>query len=253
MSCPWPINYFGCAGAATYLAGIDPATKDAAEKLATDFLFRVTGERFGVCDVTVRPCLEPKYSKALGRWLPVIIDGSWYNLSCSSCGTMCGCDSGAAAIDLPGPVNSVISVVIEGTTVPVTAYRLEGNTLYRVDGGTWPLGRDRTVADGEPGTWSITYGRGLEVPAEGEIAAGVLALEMAKALCNDSSCQLPQRVQNISRQGVTTVLLDSFEELSQGRTGLWLVDSWTTSINGNYNKVSSGTGVYTPRKRNSWR
>ena len=71
---------------------------------------------------------------------------------------------------------------------------------------------------------------GTPVPAGGQVAAGLLSLEMAKALAHDSSCKLPQRWQSITRQGVTITAQDLFEDLNEGRTGLWLVDSWVASV-----------------------
>jgi hypothetical protein len=80
-------------------------------------------------------------------------------------------------------------------------------------------------------TFEVTYNIGNEVPAGGQIAAAVLACEMAKAACGTSTCQLPQRLQMVVRQGVQTMLLDSYATLYQhGSTGLWLVDNWVASI-----------------------
>jgi hypothetical protein len=80
-------------------------------------------------------------------------------------------------------------------------------------------------------TFQITYQRGVPVPTGGQLAAGLLACEYAKALCNDSSCQLPKRVQSISRQGVTVAaVLDSFDDIDTGHTGIWLIDSWVASV-----------------------
>src|SRR3546814_4772015 len=50
------------------------------------------------------------------------------------------------------------------------------------------------------------------------ISAGRLANELAKAACNDKSCGLPQRVQSITRQGVTVAVLDSFDDIDTGHT-----------------------------------
>ena len=62
------------------------------------------------------------------------------------------------------------------------------------------------------------------------VAAGVLALELAKAACMDRDCALPARLQTVTRQGVTVQVQDDFDEMQEGRTGIWLVDSWVTSI-----------------------
>jgi hypothetical protein len=76
----------------------------------------------------------------------------------------------------------------------------------------------------------VTYVRGVRVPEGGEIAAGVLALELAKAACNDNTCQLPKRMQTMTRQGVTVAMLDSFDDVDKGHTGIWIIDSWVASM-----------------------
>lgn len=80
-------------------------------------------------------------------------------------------------------------------------------------------------------TFQVTYMRGIDVPMGGQVAAGRLACELAKAACGDNTCALPKRVQTITRQGVTVGLLDSFDDVDKGRTGIWLIDSWVASMN----------------------
>jgi hypothetical protein len=53
---------------------------------------------------------------------------------------------------------------------------------------------------------------------------------LAKALINDRTCGLPQRIQNITRQDVSVTVLDSFEGIDEGHTGIWVVDSWIASV-----------------------
>src|SRR3546814_14899634 len=81
------------------------------------------------------------------------------------------------------------------------------------------------AAGGEADTWSILYNRGYPVPAGGQVAAGLLAVELAKAACGDKSCGLPQRVQAITRQGVTIAVLDAFADTDTRHTALWLLGS----------------------------
>jgi hypothetical protein len=52
----------------------------------------------------------------------------------------------------------------------------------------------------------------------------VLAEELDKAAEGSSACKLPQRVTNISRQGMSMTLLDPQDFLQDGRTGLYEVD-----------------------------
>ena len=256
--CEWAVSYEQCSDTAALNSGsID---KSRVEEMATEFLWNVTGRRFGLCDVSVRPCREecggdlPSVTNGVLR--PALIGGEWYNLSCGSCGPAkgCSCRRGMESVALPGPIHSIIEVVVDGVLVPETAYRVEDKRiLVRTDGKVWPNCQNLAVPADQPDTWEVRYRRGTAVPTGGMMAAGVLAAEMAKALCNDSGCQLPQRVQSITRQGVTVAVLDTFEGLSDGKTGLWIVDSWVTSVTTTY----SPSGVYSPdiprRKAQPWR
>ena len=138
------------------------------------------------------------------------------------------------SVALPGPVDSIVAITIDGETVDPAAYRVDDRTaLVRTDGHDWPVCQDLAAPAGDDGTWSVRYRWGVPVPSGGQLAAGTLACEMAKAACRDSSCGLPERITNqVTREGITVTILDAFEGLEAGRTGLWLVDSWVTSIRG---------------------
>jgi hypothetical protein len=113
-----------------------------------------------------------------------------------------------------------------------SAYRvMYSRLLVRIDGGVWPscqnlLGDPET----DPDTFLVEYTKGVPVPVGGQMATGVLACELAKAYCNDSTCRLPQRLQTVTRQGVTIGFQDSFEDLKEGGTGIWAIDSWIVTI-----------------------
>lgn len=253
--CDWPI--VGCGTEDDYgqaielgldcraLTSLSEASRAFVEEAATSHLWNWTGRKFGLCEVTVRPCRQDclKQGSTYGGvghplipthgapWQPALIGGSWYNLSCGRCGEGCSCSS-VEQLALPGPVDSIVEVLVDGVAVDAEAYRVDNRRLLvRQDGGTWPVCNDLAKAPSEPDTWQVSYLRGAEVPASGQLAAGLLACEMAKALCGDSSCKLPQRVQSITREGVSTVILDSFEGLEKGQTGIWFVDSWVISMN----------------------
>ena len=59
-----------------------------------------------------------------------------------------------------------------------------------------------TLADTEPDTFSVTYLNGYPVDGLGAYAAGVLAMEFAKA-CTGGKCRLPAGVTSVARQGVS--------------------------------------------------
>lgn len=247
--CLWPMS-FPCstdpAGDCSHLATV--AASGDLVNAATEYLWRWTGQRFGTCEVTVRPCRTQcadggstfwglsgasSITPGTGRspWTPVLVGGRWFNVSCGVCGgDECGCTT-TPAIRLPGPVDSVQEVRIGTEVLPASAYRVDdGSLLVRLDGGQWPTCQDLAAEPGEEGTWSVTYTQGTPVPFGGRIAAGRLACELAKAACGDSSCGLPQRVQTVTRQGVTIAMLDAFDDIDKGHTGIWLIDSWVASV-----------------------
>lgn len=243
--CEWPIYYQTGECDCDALQGLDPERRRALEDLAVTMLWAWTGRRLGLCDVTVRPCraeCAPAASTFWGGpnmarsgWMPVLVGGEWFNVTCGACSTaMCSCAPDAArALRLPGPVASIESVWVGGAILPESAYKLRDGVLYRTDGGVWPACNDE-IADPEApesAAWQVTYKRGIPVPESGQIATGILACELAKAACRDKTCQLPQRVQSVTRQGVSVAVLDSFEDLKDGRTGIWLIDSWVAAMN----------------------
>lgn len=246
--CDWPVSYAACqAGGEVFETPEDQAT---FEKMAATYLWNWTDRQFTLCETTIRPCRSfcneawSAFDAAMGlgswqwtafgssAWTPVMIAGKWRNLYCGGCGGL-DCSCGAVPhINLPGPVDSVTEVQIDGEVVPSSTYRLEGSMLIRENGLDWPDCQDLALPLGQEGTWGVTYMRGKPVPKGGQIAAGVLATELYKAACNDASCKLPQRVQTITRQGVTMAMLDSFEDsVDKGYTGIWVIDSWLSSVN----------------------
>jgi hypothetical protein len=129
------------------------------------------------------------------------------------------------SIRLPHPdVTEVTSVTIDGQLFD--AYRLDGAWLSRTDGSGWPMCGERTVA---------TYAYGKDAPAGGRLACVELAVEFGRATCSDPKergrCQLPRRVQTVTRQGITYDMLDDFDFLQDGLTGIYSVDAWIRSVN----------------------
>jgi len=205
-------------------------------------LWNWTGRKYGICEVTVRPCRQECWQGQSTFWgassgmlgsrpfYPVLIRGQWFNVGCGQCGDDCGCGD-TRSLRLPGPIDSITEIQIDGVVLDPTAYRVDNDRfVVRMDGGRWPTCQDMNAVLGEADTWAITYRRGVEVPIGGQVAAGLLANELAKAACNDRSCGLPQRVQTVTRQGVTIAVLDAFDDIDTGHTGIWLIDSWVASV-----------------------
>lgn len=239
MSAPdWGIEVENC----DVFDGLSPEKQAQVLQMATDFLWLWTGRAFGTETVEVRPCKAnhlsregafpngPAVGYTHGKMLPVLIGGQWTNIGCGRCGDECGCDN-TPALRLPGPVASIEEVLVDGEVLPPTAYRVDdARYLVRIDGGTWPTCQDMAAPVTAPGTWQVTYTRGVPVPAGGLLAGSLLACEFAKAIAAPKSCALPQRIQQVTRQSVTVTLMDDFTTLKEGGTGIYLIDSWVASV-----------------------
>lgn len=122
---------------------------------------------------------------------------------------------------LPGPpVTHVDEVTIGGEAVPYTV-TLPFGRLERPGCLGWPL--DGTVA--------VRYRHGIPPPVGGRDAAVQLAVELGRARDHSGECALPQRIQSVTREGVTVGIMDTFEHLDKMRTGLLEVDMWLASVN----------------------
>jgi len=128
-----------------------------------------------------------------------------------------------AAVRLPrSDVTSVTEVLLDGA--PFTGWALDGSWLARTDGLTWPVCGDRT---------SVTYTFGRPPPDGGRVACITLAAELGRAASPnpDQACQLPKRIQSVTRQALSFAALDDFKMLDGGLTGLFSVDAWLRSVN----------------------
>lgn len=230
--CDWPLADLDCDALDALEYGVGEQVRTAA----VSYLWRWTGRRYGICPVSIRPCrtTHPRQSTYRGRsthlgtgwwWEPVRLAGRLHDLGCDEC------EDPATTIRLPGPVHAVTEVTIDGDVLDASAYRVDNRALLvRQDGEDWPHRQRLDRPAGDEDTWQVDYQRGIEVPDGGQLAAAVLACELAKAVRADKSCQLPQRVRSVTREGISTTILDAFDDITDGRTGIWLVDSWVASV-----------------------
>lgn len=229
----WPVAPTCPSWAAT-----DQTIKDYAIALSSLVLWASTGRQYGGCPTTVRPCwarLEPLYQ----TW-PVGYDGEGYwglrgavgsvTLIGGGCGCSTSCVCSPSQVALPGPVQSVTSVTLDGVTLDPTGYILQGNYLVRAANVEWPASQNLSLPLGQVGTWGVTYVVGAVVPPVLLNAAGEYACELAKAKTG-GQCQLPNRVQSVTRQGVEIQYVDTSDYLDKGRTGLANVDAVITALN----------------------
>lgn len=217
-------------------SALDTLGEEARQALAAHaswFLWVATGRQFGLCETALRPCRRECWSSWGGLPFPTRIEGAWVNLTCGSCRGSCGCSvlSEFAAEN----VESIVDIRIDGNELPPlsTAQVVDRRRVVRIDGGAWPLCQDLGAGDDEGGTWSVTVMQGKPVPPGGELMAGMLLCELAKACASDDSCRLPQRIQTITRQGVTVGFQDQFENLDQLRTGILEIDMWIVAARSN--------------------
>lgn len=234
----WPLSPLGLP--ATWDADPaqwTPAQQDAAD-MATEILWRLTAGVFGLCEVKLRPCRRRceqwvHFGLTYGAlYTPTVLldQGRIYNVACP-CAGPCGC-SPLCELMLDPACYQMVEVKVDGQPLPTTAYRVDdGRRLVRVDGGCWPDCQQLDQPDTALGTWSVTYQYGSPVPTGGRVAVAVLAVELWKAMPGQTGCQLPQRVQQVVRDGVTYTLLDNLAVFEGGRTGLNQVDMWLASVN----------------------
>lgn len=270
----WPVIYPQDCQAFQYFGDSGFPDQMYFEAAATEMLWNWTQRIFGTEEVTVRPCkdfkpriappssfeglgpwsLNPGFGSGhstvgwpgVGYWLPVLVNGLWYNLYCGQCGSdYCHCEPDQMKVlSLPGPVVSVSSVKVNGAVLDPSAYWVRDNRwLTRSDGGNWALTQDFTQPDDSNNTWSVTYEKGVVVPVGGQIAAGTLACELAKAYAQDASCALPSRMQSVSREGVDVAIIEQAHggrgavvnravvEIPKSSTGIWVIDSWVEAVN----------------------
>lgn len=205
----------------------DPQTWCGYLTMSTDILWSVTGRRWRGDPLTETAVLRAAPSRRGGGWA---YDTSWGH---------CPCYGGITANGLPwwggarrhvSPYNvrlprtdvtAVTAVLIDGQ--PFTGYELDGSWLERSDDRPWQVCGDRT---------EVTYTYGRPPPEAGRTAVVELAVELGRGASDnpDQACQLPKRLQSVSRQGLTYSQLDNLEFLDQGLTGLTSVDLWIRSV-----------------------
>jgi len=210
--CNWLVERCGCS--TECWTKYKPATRTRAEALAVHWMWAATGRRYGLCEVTVRPGDRPREDPLYQEFGPATL----------SVTPGCGCAGQDCGIDLPGPVDSIVEVLIDGDPLAPDVYGVfDRRTLVRYDGECWQS--CQTWTDEIPGL-QVTYMRGVAVPDAVQYATEQLACQLAKGCEGGEDCTLPQRMRSLTRQGVTLDVATE-EATSQGgrlRTGIKAVD-----------------------------
>lgn len=228
-----------------------PVTTGQAVEIASEILYQLSGQRFGLCTITVRPCRRScggndgpfnggqwwewgSYGAGAGLWpVPWLYNGAWMNLTCGGCFGTCSCTPLSEAL-LPGPVASVQEVKVDGVVLtPGADYHVDDfRKLVRLGGESWPICQDFTKADTEADTWSVTFTSGEAVPLAGKLAVGELAVEIMKS-CAGQACAIPKNATQVTRQGITIDFPTFTELLERGLLGLRWTDTFIATYNPN--------------------
>lgn len=237
-NCPWitdPDTPPLCVDEAVWLA-IPVDVREAAIEFATDFLNASTGRQFGLCPITVRPCMERRCNSAWSGWwawngslwTPYIFEGEWFNCFC---GSTCCCEP-RCEVRLAGPVNSIIEIQIGGVVVDPDTYRVDDyQWLVREGGECWPECPHMDDAAGEPGTWTVTYVRGRPVPAALINATLELAYQWILACQGSAECKLSSWVVAMTRQDVALQFPNPVQMIQMGLTGIRHIDMLIRTYN----------------------
>ena len=229
------------------LDGLEEADRELVVAAASEMMFNATCQKFiGVCTDVVRP----PSANCVGGFLPGtrLGDGSLWlgddglsTLPESTFGPLGMVDGTVVAspvmahstIRLPGvPIITVVRVTVDGTDLPDGSWLIvDDRDLVRADGKSWPLWQRLDRAAGQPGTWTIEYTWGIPVPSSGVLAARVLSAELGLSLNQDAACRLPKRLQSITREGLSAVILDPFQFLDKGGFGIYEIDTFINSWN----------------------
>lgn len=211
---------------------VDPSSDyaDDAAASASFVLFMLSGRKYGgVRTVTEEYCQvgldqiglhHPTLPGPSGypAVYPELDHGAIINRF-GGCCSSCGC---AHLLRLRGgPVLSVGYVAVGERVIDPADYAIYDYSYIAAPSRCWNSCDDVTV----------TYTYGTVPPALGRIAAKALADQYILAMDQSDECMLPQRVTQISRQGMSWTLLDPQDFLDKGRTGIYQVDLFLTTVN----------------------
>lgn len=174
--------------------------------VSTEIMWRLSGKKYGACPVTVRPCRDDQCNSGRRgytwwdgiRWMPFLENGVWFNDPCGTCPKSgCSC-SELCEITLPGPVDSIVSVTVDGLPLDPSEYRVDnGNKLVRTSFGPLVMTQWQDLGGGvalatqsdvpaHPVTWS-----GGAVTTDGQVT---LPSQPGPFLLNLGSVHPQQRV-----------------------------------------------------------
>jgi hypothetical protein len=203
---------------------VNDVAAQAGIDIATAVLYEMTGRRWsGSQTSSVRPCAEDTSTPfKVPGWVP-----SWGEFDSAT-----GVCTPTNKIELGFfPVQSVLHVKIDGVTLSPSAYQLQDERyLVRVDGNDWPCDQNLSLPVTVADTFEVRIVHGIEPPEAGKLSCALYAAELAKSFCN-LDCALPMRTQYMTRQGISTIMVDPLNVIFRGMVGLPPVDAWIRAVN----------------------
>lgn len=139
-------------------------------------------------------------------------------------------------------VESIVVVEADEDPVDISTVTVSGSNIY------FPAVLQRFLPSSCRGlagfTTRVEYTFGSTLTAAAKQALLDFARQLFLALNQDDDCQLPERVTNINREGVSYSIIDPQTFLDKDQVGLSRVDLWISSVNPS--KSRRYAGVYTP-------
>lgn len=209
----------------------DAAAVVEAIDVASWLLYERTGRRYpGICTTTVRPCRQPYEvdgRRPRGTGVPL-----WGWCSCGGAPDRATCQCGGLSEIRLGytPIVAIDEVLVDGVALDPTEYRVDDHRwlvrLPDLDGihRSWPCCQRMTLPTTEPDTFAVTFAHGINPPTALVRAARILACQLALAATPGANCQLPDRVSQVVRQGISASFVDPQDFFSDGMTGIYEVD-----------------------------
>lgn len=201
--------------------------KDTARQLASRTVERLTGNRVGVCPITLRPGARVLHSvnfdSYTGGFAPTNWSGTWSN-GCITVNSPC-------EVALPAPIGRIDELKANGVVIDPADYRIDNGYIVVYTGSAdcpFPVSQNIALPDTEAGTMSVTYVNAYLPETAGLAACFVLAREYALALTG-ARCRLPAGVTSVVRQGITMTLESG--SFPGGKTGIAEVDAYVSLWN----------------------
>jgi hypothetical protein len=245
---PWPVEPCCCDGwpdtwdeiknGVPYGRELTPDEVQAlwAQQVASSRLHILTAYRWGLCEDLVRPCGPRVCRQPVGcgpsafggvpagyPLAPYLSNGQMYNCGCGCSSCEIGC-----TIVLPGPVNEVLSVTVDGAELaPEVDWFVNGEGALVKTDGCWPHSQDMRAACGEEGSFCVRYLRGINPAADADAIRAVshLACALYTQACG-GKCPSLKNATRITRGDV------EYEKVPGARdTGVEPADEWLDLVN----------------------